>query len=109
MNQARNDIPKTVDEAVQRLMSDLSLKDKNTIANMDEGDLINLHFSLGLSIRNRFLYPRNEQLLESCRFVSKDKYLHWDEAASVIIRKLWKRLRETHKLRIVGKSVGGRR
>ncbi len=102
MNQASNNISKTVDEAVQRLMSDLSLKDKNTIANIDEADLINLHFSLGLSIRNKLLYPRNEQLLESCRFVSKDKYLHWDEAASVIIRELWKRLRETHKIRIVG-------
>ncbi len=101
MNQASNNISKTVAEAVQRLMSDLSLKDKNTIAKMDEADLINLHFSLGLSIRNKFLYPRNEQLLESCRFVSKDKYLHWDEAASVIIRELWQRLRQTHKLRIV--------
>jgi hypothetical protein len=101
MNQSSNKIPKTVDEAAQRLMSDLSLKDKNTIANIDEGDLIDMHFSLGLSIRNRFLYPRNEQLLESCRFVSKDKYLHWDQAASVIIRELWNRLRETHKLRIV--------
>ena len=85
MTRPSNDIPKTVDEAVQRLMSDLSLKEKNTIAKMDEADLINLHFSLGLSIRNKFLYPKNEQLLESCRFVSKDKYLHWDEAASVII------------------------
>ena len=101
MNQPSNNIPKTVDDAVQRLISDLPFKDKNTIANMDEADLINLHFSLGLSIRNRFLYPRNEQLLESCRFVSKDKYLYWDEVASVIIRELWKRLRETHKLRIV--------
>jgi hypothetical protein len=101
MNRTNNNIPKTVDEAVQKLMSDLSLKDKNTIANMDEADLINLHFFLGLSIRNKFLYPRNEQLLESCRFVSKDKYLHWDQAASVIIRELWKRLRETYKLRIV--------
>jgi hypothetical protein len=82
-------------------MTDLSLKDKNTITNMDEADLINLHFSLGLSIRNKFFYPRTEQLLESCRFVSKDKYLHWDEAASVIIRELWKRLIETHKLRVL--------
>jgi hypothetical protein len=86
MNQTSNNIPKTFDEAVQRLVSDLPLKDKTTIANMDEVDLINLHFSLGLSIRNKLFYPRNEQLLESCRFVSRDKYLHWDEAASVIIR-----------------------
>ena len=101
MNQESNNIPKTFDESVQRLMSDLSLKYKNTIANMDEADLINLHFSLGLSIRNKFFYPRNEQLLESCRLVSKDKYLHWDEAASIIIRELWKQLKESHKLRIV--------
>ena len=40
MNQTSNNIPKTFDEAVQRLVSDLPLKDKTTIANMDEGDLI---------------------------------------------------------------------
>ena len=79
----------------------MPLKDKTTIANMDEDDLINLHLSLGLSIRNKLLYPRNDKLLESCRSVSQDKYLHWDQASSVIIRKLWERLRETHKLRIV--------
>lgn len=93
--------PKTVNEAVERLISDLSLKYKTAIANMDEDDLIKLHFSLGLSIRNTFLHPRNEQLLESCRFLSQDKYLHWDQAPAVIIKALWERLRETHKLRIV--------
>ena len=93
--------PETVNKAVERLISELPLKDKTAIANMDEDDLINLHSSLGLSIRNTFLYPRNEQLLESCRFLSQDKYLHWDQAPSVIIKELWKRLRETHRLRIV--------
>jgi hypothetical protein len=93
--------PETVTEAVEKLISELSLKDKTAIANMDEDDLINLHFSLGLSIRNAFLHPRNERLLESCRFLSQDKYLHWDQAPSVIIKALWKRLRETHRLRIV--------
>ena len=101
MNPKSNDTPITVDDAVQMLISDLPLKEKTTIANMDESDLIDLHFSLGLSIRNRFLYPRNEKLLESCRSVGQDKYLHWDQASSVIIKALWKRLRKTHKLRIV--------
>ena len=96
-----SNLPKTLDEAVQRLIDEMSLKDKTFIANMAEADLIGLHFSLGLYIRNRFLYPRNEKLLESCRSVSKDKYLHWDQAAMVIIKVLWKRLREIHKLRIV--------
>jgi len=93
--------PETVGEAVEKLVAEFPLKDRTMIANMDEADLVDLHFSLGLSIRNKFLYPRNEKLLESCRFVSKDKYMHWDQASSVIIKELWKRLRETHKLRVL--------
>ena len=95
------DQPKTVDEAVNILISKLSLKDKSTIARMPEDGLNNLHFSFGLLVRNRFLYPRNEELLESCRQEAMDKYLHWDQASAVIIKKLWKEVRKTHKLRIV--------
>ena len=68
---------------------------------MADGDLIDLHSSLGLSIRNRFLYPRNQKLLEACRQEAKDKYLHWDQASGVIIKELWKRLKESHKMRVV--------
>lgn len=95
------DLPKTVDEAIKRLTTELPLKDKTTISNMDEPNLINLHFSLGLSIRNKFLYHRNEQLLESCWHEALDKYLHWDQASTVKIKKLWEKLRKTYKLRIV--------
>jgi hypothetical protein len=91
----------TVDDAVERLILELPLKDKTTIANMDEADLVDLHYSLGLSIRNKFLYPANEKLLESCRYVSQDKFLHWDQASAVIIKELWKKLKKSHKLRVV--------
>jgi hypothetical protein len=93
--------PETIDEAVERLVAELPLKDKNTIANMVESDLVDLHFSLGIGIRNKFLYPKNEKLLESCRQEADDKYLHWDQASTVIIKKLWEKLRDTHKLRVV--------
>ncbi len=97
----RIDLSKTVDEAVNFLISKLTLKGKSTIAQMSEDDLTILHFTLGLHIRNRFLYPRNDKLLESCREIARDKYLHWDQAASIIIRELWKKLRESHRLRVV--------
>lgn len=94
-------VPKTVDEVVNFLISKLNLKDKSTIALMSEDDLTNLPFTFGLFIRNRFLYPRNDKLLESCREIARDKYLHWDQAASIIIRELWKKLQINHKLRVV--------
>ena len=95
------DQPKTVDDAVNFLISKLSLKDKSLIAKMSEDDLGNLHITLGLYTRNQLLYPRNDQLLESCRQTAMDKYLHWDQASTVIIKRLWEELKVTHKLRIV--------
>jgi hypothetical protein len=93
--------PETLDEAVDRLMSKMSLKDLNTVANMTEDDLINLHFTVGMWIRNNFVYPRNVKLLESCREVSGQKSLHWAQMHMVILHALWKKLQETHKLKVV--------
>jgi hypothetical protein len=92
--------PTTVDEAVDRLMSEMKLKDLAKLANMVADDLINLHFTVGMWIRNNFVYPRNDKLLESCREVSKNKYLHYAQIHMVIVRELWKRLQETHKLKV---------
>ena len=93
--------PETVDEAVDRLMSEMNLKDLNKVARMSEDDLIDLHFTVGMWIRNNFVYPRNDKLLQSCREVSRDKYLHFAQMHMVIIRELWKKLQKTHKLKVV--------
>jgi hypothetical protein len=79
----------------------MPLKDKTILARMEKHDLDRLRPSLGISIRNQFLYPRNDVLLESCRQAARDKYLHWDQAPAVIIRELWQKLQETHRLRVV--------
>jgi hypothetical protein len=93
--------PETVDEAVDRLMSEMSLKDLNTVAKMPEDDLINLHFTVGMWIRNNFVYPRNDKLLKSCQEVSRHKSLHFAQIHMVIMRELWKKLQKTHKLKVV--------
>jgi len=95
-------LPRTVDQAVERLISELSFKDKTTIANMAEDDLITLQFSLGTYIGREFgIWSGNRQLLDSCSVISHDVHLHPDFAPSVIIKELWQCLRETHKLRVV--------
>ena len=102
MNQANNNIPKTVDEAVQRLISDMSLKDRTIVANMAEIELSLLHANLGEYIRNEFgLWSGNQDLMASCCFFAKKEKVQEDAASSIIIGELWKRLRGTHKLRIV--------
>jgi hypothetical protein len=94
--------PHTVDQAVTRLMSDLSLRDRARIAKLKEEQLVALYFSLGEYIRNAFgLWSGNKPLMESCRALSGIRDLHEDDASAFIIKELLKRLRETHTLRLV--------
>jgi hypothetical protein len=94
--------PKTVDQAVERLISELSFKDKTTIANMVEVELSVLHTTTGEYIRNKFgLWSGNKDLMTSCCFFAKREKVREDEASSIIIKELWKRLRETHRIRII--------
>lgn len=92
----RKKVPKTVEQAVDRLVSEMSLRDKTEIANMREDELVDLHVSVGIYIRNEFrLWEKNEALVKSCRSVSGKDRLDVDDASSVIIRELWKRIRTT--------------
>lgn len=94
--------PQTVDEAVERLIAGISLKDKTILANMTKEELASLYPTLGKYIWTRFgLGPGNEKLNASCRFVAGKKDIHADEASAIIIHELWKKLRETHTLRTV--------
>jgi len=91
--------PKTVDEAVDSLISDLDLKSRMVIASMDLDDLVNLH-------SNFFEYfdiwsGNNNELMESCRFISREPVDNEDDATAVIMAVLWKKLRDTHLLRVV--------
>jgi hypothetical protein len=94
--------PKTVDEAVAKLVEGLPLREKTRMANLREMELTSLAFSVGLVIKNEFgLWDGNEELIKSCQLVSGTEDLHPDDAAAVIIKELWKKLRETHSLRAV--------
>ena len=94
--------PKTVEEAVNRLLDELSLKDRTIISNLSEYELINFHINLGEYIRNEFgLWSGNKDLISSCCTIAKMDKIHEDTASTLIIEALWKRLIETHKLRVV--------
>jgi len=98
----RTRYPKSVEEAVDLLIDRLSIREKYQIAKMTQDDLTGLHFSLGLGIRNEFgLWAGNKDLLESCASLVGQEIIHPDDASALIIKELWKKLRETYTLRVV--------
>ena len=94
--------PRTVQEAVERLVAELSLRDKTQIAKASEEGGTSLQPALAAYIRKKFgLLAGNYELMESCRFLADQDQLHADEASAVIIKELCKKLRETHLLRVI--------
>ena len=94
--------PQNIDEAVERLTSQMPLKDKTTMANMSPDELPNLYLSLGEYIMNNFgLLSGNHKLIESCRLEADGSFRHQEDAVAIIIKALWQKLRQTHKLRVI--------
>jgi hypothetical protein len=97
------DWPRTIAEAVDRLLLTLSQDEKGEIAAMPEGDLLNLHFGLGTSVRNKFgLWRENHTLLKECQKIRFEGrvdvpdgliLIDPDDASTIIIKALWGNLR----------------
>lgn len=80
--------PVTIPEAVERLLLVLSNEDKLAIAAMAQDDLYDLHFTLGLAIRNAWLNQVDSYLRAACGT------FHPDDASHVIIGALWRELQQ---------------
>lgn len=99
MSTTENQHPKTVEEAIGSLHTNMSLNDEILLASMNEEDLVNLHFALGHRIRHEFgLWTGNDALLESCRIISENQDLHVDDASMVIVKALWHKVKEKNVL-----------
>ena len=94
--------PKTVDEAVDKILNELDLESKVKIANMDLNYLTSVHFELYMYFKNAFgVWHGNKELLADCRATSGEPIRNEDEATFVILKALWERLRGAHTLRVV--------
>ncbi|MGD9157886.1 MAG: putative molybdenum carrier protein [Desulfobacteraceae bacterium] len=94
--------PKCVAEAVEALISTMSKKEMVAISRLAEADISYPSKNLTHFISKKFgLDTGNEDLLQSCMQISNSNDLDWAGAAAVIIRELWFKLHETHRLRVV--------
>ena len=95
--------PSTVQEAVEILIDELSLRDKAAIANASNEEVGELTIDLAHSIRDAFgLGSGNQALLASCAKDAGCAIEHPDDASAVILARLVMDLVKTHKLNSVG-------
>ena len=104
MNQTDKHSRSLIEALIADIIAEIPLEDKVRFANLAENEIQVLEAILGkfLNYRLEKLDEKvNEELLKECRAKSGDKSLDHSEAAIFILKELWNRLRETHKLRIV--------
>jgi hypothetical protein len=96
-------LPRTVEEVVELLYKDLPLRDRIVMSKLSEEELdSSVYLALAKSIRREFgLYSDNEHLIASCRSYMGREYDSYEDPAMVIIKELWKKVRQSHPLRLV--------
>lgn len=88
-------LPTSIDEAAELLELQMPGHERaELLAITDESDLMRLHFSLGIFVRNHFcLWSENSELMKNAGW-SADP----DEVSHQIIVSLWRKLRANQKV-----------
>jgi len=88
----------TVDKVVDDLIENLGAEDKHYLMSMKEKDLISLHFTFGMGIRNHYgLWMDNDLLKADCKKALEEKGHpepdHPDSMSTIIIERLYNKLK----------------
>ena len=106
-NQTMLSQPNTVKGVVELLFEDISLRDRVVMASLSEQEFdVSVYLSMAKVIRKEFgLYNGNEELLKSCYSYLGSEYDSFEDPAMVIVKELWKKVKEGHNLRLVEKKA----
>ena len=95
MTNIEKERPKNVQDIADRVLTNMSEKDKETFKDMTEDDLSVLHFGLGMYVRNNFgLWSGNDKLLKSCSADDTYSPKHPDDVSMEIIKVAWEKLQK---------------
>ena len=94
--------PKTVDAAVDIIINEMHLKDRTLMANLRKEELAPLQLTLGLYIKKKLdIWSRDATLYHSCVVAAEKENLDKSNMPLVLIMLMWKKLKDTHRLRVV--------
>jgi hypothetical protein len=101
-NEQYVDMPKTVDKVVDKIVGDLDFKTKTALAKLTEDSLVPIQLSLGIYIKERLInWYINKELEKACIQACREEGIDESNPQIVIIKRIWERLKKTHKLRVV--------
>jgi hypothetical protein len=93
---------KTLDEVVESVLSELRPEERSILAQTSEQNLPILTHLLASFIDTKIGDSTvNQELIEDCRRKAGNPDLDATEASKVILEAIWKKVRETHRLRVV--------
>lgn len=94
--------PKTAEAAVDIIISEMRLKDRTLMANLKAEEIAPLQLTLGLYIKKKLdMWSREPALYNSCVAAAEKEKLDKSNLPMVLIKMMWKKLKDTHRLRVV--------
>ena len=94
--------PKTAAAAVDIIINEMHLKDRTLMANLREEEIAPLQLTLGLYIKKKLdIWSQDTTLYHSCVAAAEKENLDKSNLPMVFIKMMWKKLRDTHRLRVV--------
>ena len=104
MNKSDKHPQSLIDALITVIIDDLTPKERLSIADLDEDEIRTLELVMGRYVKFRIaeLSGRgNDKLLQECREKFGDESMDDAGSASLILKEIWKHIRETYRLRVV--------
>ena len=99
MNQSKNNIPELVSEIAEQVIKELPLEDRVKMANLDESQIAKTNQLLMFFIEGKLKMLASRQEKNGIYEIPLDEID--SSEATLIVNEIWKRLRKTHKLRVL--------
>ena len=94
--------PKTAAAAVDIIINEMHLKDRTLMANLREEEIAPLQLTLGLYVKKKLdIWSQDATLYHSCVAAAEKENLDKSNLPMVLIKMMWKKLKDTHRLRVV--------
>jgi hypothetical protein len=84
-----------VRQDIEKLVERLKPEDRKFLREASEGELMRLHFRLGMWLRNRFRHNEFPHLFRFCHAKVPTEVLSFDEISAVAIREIWLHVRSS--------------